>query len=164
VYQALLTRKYLTSKVMPLLAMAAVTLSVATVLVTWSVMGGFLNTLLNSGRTLIGDVTIHWPTAGFPYYDDLRERLESDEAIKAAAPMIETFGVLALPDEQVHGVIVKGIDGPSYADVTGFTDTIWWKPLDEPLRKDTDEEDPRLAREAFWQGTDWAALEPPDGA
>ena len=157
-YQALLTRKYLTTKVMPLLAMAAVTLSVATVLVTWSVMGGFLNTLLNSGRTLIGDVSIHWPTAGFPYYDDLCDRLEADEQIDAASPMIETFGVLALPDDQVHGVLVKGIDGPSYARVTEYADTVWWSPIDEPLRKDTEGQDPRLGRDSFWQGTDWGAL------
>ncbi|HHN78324.1 MAG TPA: hypothetical protein ENK11_06595, partial [Phycisphaerales bacterium] len=108
VYQALLTRKYLTTKIMPLLAIAAVTLSVATVLVTWSVMGGFLNTLLTSGRSMIGDVSIYWPNVGFPYYDDLCERLEKDPRIKAACPIIESFGVIALPDDQVHGVMVKG--------------------------------------------------------
>ena len=158
-YQLLLTRKYLTSKVMPLLAMAAVTLSVATVLVTWSVMGGFLNTLLSSGRTLIGDVSIHWPNVGFPYYDDLIERLEADPQVAAAAPLIETFGVVALPDDQVHGVVVKGVDGPSYARVSGFDDSVWWRPIDEPLRKDREtREDPRLGGEGYHAGTDWNAL------
>jgi lipoprotein-releasing system permease protein len=172
VYQLLLTRKYLTSKVMPLLAMAAVTLSVATVLVTWSVMGGFLNTLLSSGRTLIGDVSIHWPNVGFPYYDDLIERLEADPQVAAAAPLIETFGVVAMPDDQVQGVIVKGVDGPSYARVSGFDDTIWWRPLDEPLRKDREtREDPRLgASEGYHKGENWQerlesglTLSEPDG-
>jgi len=159
VYQALLTRKYLTTKIMPLLAMAAVMLSVATVLVTWSVMGGFLNTLLNSGRTLIGDVTIHWPTAGFPYYDELCDRLEADDRVRAAAPLIESFGVVALPDGQVHGVLVKGIEGESYARVTEYEQTVWWKPIDEPMRKDSAREDPRLGRDSFWQDEDWAARE-----
>jgi lipoprotein-releasing system permease protein len=157
VYQALLTRKYLTSKIMPILAMAAVTLSVGTVLVTWSVMGGFLNTLLKSGRTLIGDVSIHWPNVGFPHYDELCARLEADERIAAASPMIESFGVVALPDDQVHGVMVKGIDGERYGRVTGFADTIWWKPMDAPLRKDTDRVDPRLGREGYWSAEDWDA-------
>lgn len=159
VYQLLLTGKYLTSKVMPLLAMAAVMLSVATVLVTWSVMGGFLNTLLSSGRTLIGDVSIHWPNVGFPHYDELIERLESDPEILAAAPLIETFGVVVLPDDSVHGVLIKGVDGASYARVSGFDDSVWWRPLAEPLRKDTEREDPRLGQNTgYHSGTDWDEL------
>lgn len=152
-YQALLTRKYLTTKVMPLLAMAAVALSVGTVLVTWSVMGGFLQTLLATGRTLIGDVTIYWPNTGFAYYEDLVERLEADPEIEAAAPIIETFGMISLPDDQTHGVQIKGVDGESFARVTtttkaneqtSFYDTLWWKPIDEPTKKDKDATDIRL--------------------
>lgn len=158
-YQALLTRKYLTTKIMPLLAMAAVSLSVGTVLVTWSVMGGFLNTLLNSGRTLIGDVSIHWPNVGFPHYDDLIARLEADERVAAACPVIETFGVVALPDDQVQGVVVKGIEGTSFARVTEFERTIWWKRLDRPLRKDTLGTDPRLGGTGYFVGEDWASRE-----
>lgn len=170
-YQALLTRKYLTTKIMPLLAMAAVTLSVATVLVTWSVMGGFLNTLVQSGRTMIGDVSIYWPNVGFPHYDELCERLEADERIEAACPLIESFGMVALPDNQVHGVMVKGVDGERYARVTEYERTVWWRPLDEPLRKDTDRVDPRLGQNGYWDGEDWAerlesglTLSRPDGS
>lgn len=158
-YQALLTRKYLTTKIMPLLAMAAVSLSVGTVLVTWSVMGGFLNTLLNSGRTLIGEVSIHWPNVGFPHYDDLIERLEADERIAAASPTIETFGVVVLPDDQVQGVVVKGIDGASFARVTEYERTLWWKPIDEPLRKDTERHDPRLGGKGYFAGENWGQRE-----
>ena len=82
VYQALLTRKYLTRKIMPMLAMVAVMLSVATILVTWSVMGGFLATLIQSGRTLVGDVAIVWPNVGFGYYDELIEDLEADPLVR----------------------------------------------------------------------------------
>ncbi len=158
-YQLLLTRKYLTSKVMPLLAMAAVTLSVATVLVTWSVMGGFLTTLLSSGRTLIGDVSIHWPNVGFPHYDELIDRLEADPEVGAATPIIETFGVVVLPDDQVHGVVIKGVDGESYSRVSGFDDSLWWRPLDEPMRKDNGRRDPRLGQDSgYHAGTDWDRL------
>lgn len=156
VYQALLTRKYLTTKIMPLLATAAVMLSVATVLVTWSVMGGFLQTLLNSGRSLVGDVTITWPNTGFPHYERLIELLEETPEIEAPTPVIETFGLVGLPDEQVHGVIVKGVLGPGFARVTGYEDTLWWKPIDEPLRKDTELEDPRLDDPAGFWGWDEA--------
>ena len=71
-YQALLTRKYLTSKVMPLLSALAIALSTAMVLTVWSVMGGFLVLLLESGKTVIGDVAIDiQPPAGIAFYDEL---------------------------------------------------------------------------------------------
>jgi lipoprotein-releasing system permease protein len=143
-YHGLLTRKYLTSKVMPLLAAMAVTLCVATVLVVWSVMGGFLKNLIETGRTLSGDVSIRWPTAGFARYRDLVERLEAHEAVEAASPMIETFGMLQLPDGRSTSVILKGVEPESFSRVSNYEETIWWRPIDEPLAKDTKREDPRL--------------------
>src|SRR5690606_36103104 len=104
VYQALLTRKYLTSKVMPLLAVAAVLLCTATVLIVWSIMGGFLVMLLSTGRGMVGDVIITWPTVGFAHYEDLAERLEADPMVAGATPVIEVFGVVTLPDDRVMGV------------------------------------------------------------
>lgn len=143
-YQALLTRKYLTSKVMPLLASLAVLLCTTMVLVTWSVMGGFLKTLVNSGRILVGDVAIAWPNTGFAHYDDLVKRLEADPAVAAATPVIETFGLIGLPDGRTETVVIKGIEGTSFNAVTGIFDLYWWKPLTTPLEKDRDRLDPRL--------------------
>lgn len=146
-YQALLTRKYLTRKIMPMLAMVAVMLSVATILVTWSVMGGFLKALIQSGRTLVGDVAIVWPNVGFGYYDELIEDLESDPMIEAATPTIETFGLIQLPDDRIELVSIKGVDPETYTTVTGFADTLWWKPIDEPTPKDRTGQDLRLQPE-----------------
>lgn len=147
-YQALLTRRYLTSKVMPLLAALAVTLCTAMVLIVWSVMGGFLVMLMESGRTLIGDVSISSPGNGFAYYDDLIKRLEADPAVDAATPMIEGYGLLQLPASSgPETVVIKGVDGPSFERVTGYTSTLWWRPLDKPLPKDAKRQDPRLAPE-----------------
>ena len=143
-YHALLTRRYLTSKVMPLLASLAVVLCTAMVLITWSVMGGFLNNLTQAGRSLIGDVRITWPNAGFAYYDDLIARLEADPEVEAAAPVIESIGMLTLPDNRTEGVLIRGIDGESFARVTDYADTLWWKPLDEPMPKDKLREDYRV--------------------
>ncbi|MGH7133578.1 MAG: ABC transporter permease [Phycisphaerales bacterium] len=144
-YASLLTRKYLTSKAMPLIAVFAVMLCTGLVLIVWSVMGGFLNTLLGSGRVLIGDVEIVWPNKGIAYYDDLVKRLEEDKAyVFAAAPVIDTFALISLPDERVDGVTVKGVDPESYLKVVDFGDGLWWKPIETPLRRDTDRKDPRL--------------------
>ena len=147
VYQALLTRRYLTSKVMPLLASLAVVLCTAMVLITWSVMGGFLTALTQSGRTLIGDVRISWPNIGFAYYDDLINRLQDDPMVGAASPVIETFGMLTMPDNRTDGVLIRGIDAASFAKVTNYAQTLWWKPLDKPMKKDRKAEDIRLKPE-----------------
>ena len=55
-YQSRLTIRYLTSRFIPLIAVAAVALCVALVIVVVSVMTGFLNMVQSSGRTLMGDV------------------------------------------------------------------------------------------------------------
>jgi lipoprotein-releasing system permease protein len=152
-YQALLTRRYLFSKIMPLLAALAVLLCTCMVLVTWSVMGGFLSMLIGTGRTLTGDVAIAWPTTGFRHYEDLIKRLEADPMVAAAAPMIETPGMINLPDGRTEWIMVRGIDGPSFAKVTEYADILWWKKLNKPLPKDEKGEDIRLMDEFF--GTPW---------
>ena len=143
-YQALLTRRYLTSKVMPLLAAVAVTLCTAMVLITWSVMGGFLDMLVSSGRTLIGDVSIEWPNIGFRHYEDLVEMLEADEMVAGAAPVIDTFGVLTFSDDKTLTVKVRGIDPATFSKVTTYEETLWWRPIEKPMRGDDLGEDPRL--------------------
>lgn len=151
VYQLLLTKRYLTSKIMPLLAALAVALCTAMVIVVWSVMGGFLVMLINSGRTLSGDVSISWPITGFAYYDELVKRLEADPEIAAAAPVIETYGLIGLPDGRTETVSIKGVDGPSFSRVTGYNDTLYWRPMDKPAEKDTTRQDLRLGKHDLWK-------------
>ncbi|MFM9957709.1 MAG: ABC transporter permease [Phycisphaerales bacterium] len=143
-YQALLTRRYLFSKVMPLLASLAVMLCTAMVLTVWSVMGGFLSMLLSSGRTFIGDVAIAWPVVGIPYYSELVKEIEQDPLVEAATPTIEALGLLGLPTGESRTVQVFGIEPEGYQRVTGYHERVYWKRLDAPLKKDVDERDPRL--------------------
>lgn len=143
-YQALLTRRYLVSKIMPLLSAIAVALCTAMVLVTWSVMGGFLNQLLASGRSLMGDVSIDWHYGGLPYYEDLLDRLRADESVDAATPTIETLAMISLPSGQRKAIELIGVDPEGYNRVTRFYDTLYWKPLDKPLPSDHKGGDIRL--------------------
>lgn len=143
-YYFTLPVKYLTSKIMPLLAAVAVLLCTMTVLTVWSVMGGFLDMLIGSGRTMTGDVVIAWPNSGFAHYDELIKRLEKDPKIEAAAPMIESYGMLGLPTGRPETVQIRAVDGPSFARVTSFADILWWRPLSEPLEKDKYGDDLRL--------------------
>lgn len=151
-YHSLLTRRYLTSKIMPLLAAVAVTLCSAMVIVVWAVMGGFLTHLVNSGRSLVGDVAVEVPISGFSHYDELIKRLEASPDVEAATPAILTQALLVTPMERKELVLVRGIDAASFARVTTYKDALWWRPLDAPMPKDKKREDPRLnpgAREQY---------------
>lgn len=171
-YQAVLTRTYLTTKVMPLLAAAAVMLCTAMVLIVWSVMGGFLSTLLASGARNNGDVTIAWPNQGFAYYGELIADLERDGRIASATPVIETFAMVSLPDDRLEGITVRGIDPESYAKVIDLEATLHWKPINAPVSKDVEGRDPRLPaaglttrmERALREGLSLAKADPTTGA
>ncbi len=143
-YQALLTRRYLTRRIMPLLSALAVCLSTAMVLTTWSVMGGFLQVLLDSGKTFVGDVKIHVPNRGMTMYDELIETLEADPMVDRATPVVETFGVLSLAGDVTKPIQVLGIEPESYDAVTGYYQTLYWRPIEKTSPKDPDRRDPRL--------------------
>ena len=153
-YQVLLTRRYLFSKVMPLLASLGVMLCSAVVLVTWSVMGGFLVMLINTGRTMAGDVVVRWPGTGIPHYEDLIKRLEAEASVEAAAPVIEAFGMISPPDGSTEGVVIRGVD-ERFAKVTRYSEIIWWRKPEAALPKDTERRDPRLGEIS---GTTWDEL------
>lgn len=149
-YAALLARKYLTTKAIPLLAAMAVTLSVATELIVWSVMGGFLTMLVNEGRKTDGDLRITWEHVGFGHYEDLVGRLEADPAVEHASPLIETLAILGLPDDRPVSVQLLGVEPASYARATVYEDSLYWRPIEPhtgpvPLNADGQPEllDPR---------------------
>ena len=85
-YQPLLANRYLTSRIIPLIAVAAVALCVALVIIVVSVMSGFLDMLLSSGRTLMADVIVRSGDPGLPYYDELIEDIEALPEAAAATP------------------------------------------------------------------------------
>lgn len=143
-YQALLTSRYLRTKIMPLLAALAVMLCTAMVLVVWSVMGGFLVSLLSMGRAMIGDVSIAFPVVGIPHYEKLIDELENDPTIAAAAPTIESLGMLALDTGEQRIVTIVGVEPESYNAVTNFYDRLWWRPITEPMPRDELGADPRF--------------------
>ena len=128
-YQAILTRRYLVRKVIPLLAMLSVALCTAMVIIVLSVMNGFLDMVTQAGRKLIGDVAVHGPVTGFAWYDEVLAELRRLPSVEAASPMIETYGLLKMPYNQISQVQVAGIDPASYDLVTGYGATMYWRPL-----------------------------------
>lgn len=128
-YQALLTRRYLVRKIIPLLAMLSVALCTAMVIIVFSVMSGFLGMVTQAGRKLIGDVAINLPLTGFPWYEEVLEELRALNSVAAASPLVETYGLLKMPYNRIAQVQVVGIEPVSYDAVTGFASTLYWRPL-----------------------------------
>src|ERR1041385_5852877 len=70
-YRHLLTQRYLRRKLIPLFAAVAGGLCTAMVVIVLSVMGGFLDMLRGAGKSLTGDVSIHFGVSGFPHYEEI---------------------------------------------------------------------------------------------
>ncbi len=131
-YHALLANRYLTSRVIPLIAVAAVALCVALVIMVVSVMTGFLDMVRSSGRTLMGDVIISYRASGIPYYERLMDRIEDLPGVAAASPIVDTWGLLKMPYPQgdykeTETVQVWGIEPESFAEVTEYAETLYWR-------------------------------------
>jgi len=149
-YHALLTNRYLTTRVIPLIAVAAVALCVALVIIVVSVMTGFLNMVLDSGRTLMGDVVVSYPVNGIPHYDRLIKRLNDLPEVAGASPVVDSWGLLKMPypegpRKHTKTVQLWGIEPESFSTVTGFGETLFWRPLTE--------EEARTAREGDFRRT-----------
>ena len=157
-YHALLANRYLTSRVIPLIAVAAVALCVALVIMVVSVMTGFLDMVKSSGQTLMGDVIVAYPVGGIPFYDRLIEHLKEHPEVAAATPVVDSWGLLKMPypsgpNKETETVQLWGIEQESFSQVTGYAESLYWRPntpdeLDEMRRREArfpDElPDPRL--------------------
>jgi lipoprotein-releasing system permease protein len=135
-YHVLLTNRYLTTRVIPLIAVAAVALCVALVIIVVSVMTGFLDMVKNSGRTLMGDVVVSYPISGLPHYDRLIARIEALDEAEAATPLVDGWGLLKMPypeggRKETETVQFWAVEPQGFGDVTGFRDTLYWRPPEE---------------------------------
>lgn len=149
-YQALLVVRYLSTRIIPLIAVAAVALCVTLVIVVVSVMTGFLDMLRDSGRTLIGDVIVSFEIVGIPYYEEFIADIERLPEAQAATPVVETLGLLRMPygvggGNRPEMVQVWGVDPASLDRVIDFRRIVYWRPpADDAARRSMREDDPRL--------------------
>jgi lipoprotein-releasing system permease protein len=152
-YHAQLSNRYLGTRIIPLIAVAAVALCVALVIIVVSVMSGFLDMLKQSGRALMGDVVVSYPLRGIPHYPELLRRIKEIPGVEAATPLIETWGLLRMPypdgdQKEIATVQVWGVEPESFSTVTGFDGTLWWRPpMDSALDSLADDDLRRAATE-----------------
>jgi lipoprotein-releasing system permease protein len=150
-YQALLVFRYLTSRIIPLIAVAAVALCVTLVIVVVSVMTGFLDMLRSSGRTLVGDVIVSHDLVGIPYYEELIADIEKVDGVEAAAPVVETFGLVSMPygvrgGNRVEMLSIWGIDPTRLQRVVDYKRMLYWQYPDDELLATMAADDPRRDR------------------
>lgn len=125
-YKLLLISKYLRRKLAPLFAAVSVSFCTAMVIIVVSVMGGFLGLMRTTAKTLTGDIIVQSQfTTGFPHYDDLTGRLDNLEGVELATPVVESFGLMRLANnDQV--VQVRGIRPDEMSQIIGYEGSLLW--------------------------------------
>jgi len=113
--------KYLRSRRIILLSIAAVAMSVSLLIVVASLFNGFIAAFEQSAVEMIGDVVMAAPSGTkFAKYPATIERLEQLEIIETASATLSSEGLLHLGRGNVRPVSVWGIQPERRARVMGF--------------------------------------------
>ncbi|MEM9416374.1 MAG: FtsX-like permease family protein [Planctomycetota bacterium] len=125
-YKLLLISKYLRRKLAPLFAAVSVSFCTAMVIIVVSVMGGFLDLMRTTAKTLSGDVMVQSNlTPGFPHYDELAQRIETLDGVELATPVVETFALMRIGNrDQV--VQVVGIVPDEMSKIINYNESLLW--------------------------------------
>lgn len=119
-YKLHLILKYLRKRRIAWVSLIAVMLCTAMVLVVISVMGGWLRMFRESFHGLSGDVIVRGESiAGFPFYQEMIAEIEKLPEVRAAIPVIRTFGLINIQKEIMDGVQVVGYP-PDVGRVNAF--------------------------------------------
>ena len=108
-YKLHLILKYLRKRRIAWVSLLAVMLCTAMVLVVISVMGGWLRMFRAQFHGLVGDVIVSGDSlTGFPHYEEMIQRIEQLPEVRAAVPVIQTFGLVNIVNRGRRGVQVVG--------------------------------------------------------
>jgi len=117
--------KYLRTRRIIFLSIAAVALSVSLLIVVASLFTGFINAFERSAVEMLGDVVIGPAPGGlFEKYPALVERLEQADFVKAATGTLSSQGLLHVGRGNVRPVSIWGIEPERRAEVNGFKDVL----------------------------------------
>ena len=114
--------KYLRSKRIVFLSIAAVAMSCALLIVVASLFTGFINAIERSASENLGDVVINSPgTSKIGKFDELIEKLKSNRSIESATAVLSTRGILFMGRGDVRAVQVMGVEFGRRDEVVPFT-------------------------------------------
>ncbi len=122
-YKLFLCLRYLRSRVLAYLAMLGVALCVFMMLVSVSVMSGFLWKIEMAAKGLFGDIVIESSSlSGLSRYDELIDAMKTKvDRVEAASPFILTYGIVRVPGTDYRQTVqIAGICLPQRADVSDF--------------------------------------------
>jgi lipoprotein-releasing system permease protein len=123
---AVLIVKYLRRRRIAWVSLLAVTLCTTMVLVVISVMGGWLTMFEHSFQGLTGDIIVESNSlSGFPYYQEMIDRIEKKPGIVAAVPTIHTFAIINIGNRKTAGVQVMGLPIDRIGGVNNFPESMY---------------------------------------
>lgn len=130
-YKTLLIIRYLRKRRIAWVSLIAVTLCTAMVLVVISVMGGWLQMFRDSFHGLSGDIIVSGEsTTGFPYYDEMADRIRALAGVKAVVPVLNAFGLVNIGTEGMGtekriGVRILGYPGDQIGQVSRWPQSLY---------------------------------------
>lgn len=127
-YKLFLCFRYLTRKGIVIFPILAVWLCVAMLIVVNSIMTGFVDRVRTTGQVQEGDVIISSQAAGFPYYEELEQKINQLPQVSATSPVIITLALLNVPESEFNRqVSLFGIDPASESKVSSFRKSLFWQ-------------------------------------
>jgi len=133
-YKLHLILKYLRKRRIAWVSLVAVMLCTTMVLVVISVMGGWLRMFRQSFHGLTGDVMVHGRSlAGFPYYEEIIEKVKQLPEVEAAVPTLHTYGLININNSIHDAVQVVGYT-PDVGTVNEFTKSLY-RQYQDPMAK-----------------------------
>ena len=125
-YKLLLIRRYLLKRRIAWVSLIAVTLCTAMVLVVISVMGGWLNMFRSSFHAMSGDIEVVGTSlTGFPYYQEMIDKIQALPAVEAAVPVLHTYGLININNQVRQGVEVVAFPIDQIGKVNDFVRSLY---------------------------------------
>jgi lipoprotein-releasing system permease protein len=122
-YKLLLILKYLRKRRIAWVSLVAVMLCTTMVLVVISIMGGWLRMFRTQFKNLSGDIVVEARSmTGFAYYEEMLADIRRLPAVKAAAPIVQTYGLININNRMRDMVQVLGYP-PEIQEVNSFRDS-----------------------------------------
>jgi lipoprotein-releasing system permease protein len=125
-YKLHLILKYLRKRRIAWVSLIAVMMCTAMVIVVISVMGGWLAMFRESFHGVNGDIIVtRQSLTGFPYYQEMVDKIGKIPEVNGAAPVLHTFGLINIYGQIFDGVQVVGMPLEQMNGVSKFRESLY---------------------------------------